>query len=145
MPPAEREDVIRRATEALLAATDPDTGKRIVTRIFRREEDSGLGIGGPAGGDLYLDLAAGYTASSALSDDVVRKAASPIGIGVHGFYPQRSKMQTVWFVAGPGVAAGKEIGGMRLIDIAPTLNYLMGIPSPRNVQGHVIAEALAEH
>jgi arylsulfatase A-like enzyme len=63
-----------------------------------------------------------------------------IGAGVHGFYPQRTKMQTVWFVSGPGVASGREISGIRQIDIAPTLARLLGIPPPRNAQGHVIGE-----
>jgi predicted AlkP superfamily phosphohydrolase/phosphomutase len=57
--PADREQVLRRATDALLDATDPQTGKRIVTRIFRPEEVVGLGMGGPAGGDLYLESLSG--------------------------------------------------------------------------------------
>lgn len=141
--PAEREDVVRRATDALLAATDPETGKRIVTRIFRPEEFVGLGMGGPAGGDLYLDVAPGYSPSAGLNNDVVRKSTSAIGNGTHGFFPLRSKMQTVWFVAGPGIASGKTISGIRQIDIAPTLSHVLGIPVPRDAKGHIIAEALA--
>jgi predicted AlkP superfamily pyrophosphatase or phosphodiesterase len=138
----DREQVLRRATDALLEATDPQTGKRIVTRVFRPDEVVGMGMGGPAGGDLYLDLAPGYFPSTALSADVVRKTASPIGAGTHGFYPHRIKMQTVWFVAGPGIASGKTISGIRQIDIAPTLSRALGIPVPKNARGHVIAEAL---
>jgi predicted AlkP superfamily pyrophosphatase or phosphodiesterase len=140
--PTDREQVLRRATDALLEATDPQTGKRIVTRVFRPEEVVGLGMGGPAGGDLYLDLAAGYVPSAALSNDVVRKSTSLIGNGNHGFFPMRTRMQTVWFVAGPGIAAGKTISGIRQIDIAPTLSQALGIPVPKNAKGHIIAEAL---
>ena len=125
-----------------------ETAAHLLDRVFpivpvRQWVVVGLGMGGPAGGDLYLDLAVGYVPSASLSNDIVRKSASPIGNGVHGFYPQRTKMQTVWFVAGPGVAAGKSIGGMRQIDIAPTLSYLLSIPIPRNAKGHIIGEALA--
>jgi predicted AlkP superfamily pyrophosphatase or phosphodiesterase len=141
--PADREQVLRRAMDALLEATDPQTGKRIVTRIFRPEETVGLGMGGPAGGDLYMDLAPGYSPSARLSNDVVQKSASSIGSGTHGFFPLRTKMQTVWFAAGPGLAAGKTISGMRQIDIAPTLSQALGIPVPKNAKGHVIGEALA--
>jgi arylsulfatase A-like enzyme len=140
--PSNREQVLRRATEALLDATDPQTGKRIVTRIFRPEEVVGLGMGGPAGGDLYLDLAPGYGPSSALSNDVARKSGTLIGGGTHGFFPQRLKMQTVWFVAGPGIASGKTISGIRQIDIAPTLSQALGIPVPKNAKGHIIFETL---
>jgi hypothetical protein len=141
--PADRERVLARAMDALLEATDPQTGKRIVTRVFRPAEVTGLGMGGPAGGDLYLDLAPGYVPSAALSDDVVRKSTSLIGRGDHGFFPLRTKMQTVWFVAGSGIAAGKTIGGIRQIDIAPTLSQALGIPAPKNAKGHIIAETLA--
>ena len=144
VPPNERNDAIRRAADALLAAIDPETGQRIVTRIFRPDEIVGLGMGGPAGGDLYLDFATGYSPNAGLNDEVVRKAASRIGNGVHGFYPQRMKMQTVWFVGGPGVAAGRKISGIRQIDIAPTLSHLLGIPAPRDATGHVIGEVFAE-
>jgi predicted AlkP superfamily pyrophosphatase or phosphodiesterase len=143
--PAERDDVIRRAMAALLAATDPENGKRIVTRIFRPEEVVGLGMGGPAGGDLYLDLAPGYAPSAGLSTDVVRKSTSAIGSGTHGFFPLRTMMQTVWFVAGPGIASsGKTIGGIRQIDIAPTLSQALGIPVPRDAKGHILAEVLTK-
>jgi hypothetical protein len=141
--PSDREQVVRRAMDALLEATDPQTGKRIVTRIFRPEEIIGLGLGGPAGGDLYMDLAPGYSPSARLSNDVVQKNGSSIGSGTHGFFPLRTKMQTVWFAAGPGIAAGKMISGMRQIDIAPTLSRALGIPVPKDAKGHIIAEALA--
>jgi arylsulfatase A-like enzyme len=77
-----------------------------------------------------------------LSNDVVRKSGTPIGSGTHGFFPQRIKMQTVWFVAGPGIASGKTINGIRQIDIAPTLSQALGIPVPKNAKGHIIAETL---
>ena len=144
VPPNEREDVIRRAVDALLAAVDPENGKRIVTRIFRPDEIVGLGMGGPAGGDVYLDFATGYAPNAGLNDEFVRNVASRIGNGVHGFYPLRTKMQTVWFIAGPGIAQGKKIGGIRQIDIAPTLSQLLGIPAPHDAVGHVIGEVFAE-
>lgn len=139
-----REAVLQRATAALIAAVEPETGRRIVTRVFRASEMANLGFGGVAGGDLYLDFAPGYLPSASVSTDVVRRTPLPIGAGTHGFYPDRAKMQTVWFVAGPGVAAGRTIGGVRQIDIAPTLSRLFGIPMPRDAQGHVIGDVFAD-
>jgi predicted AlkP superfamily pyrophosphatase or phosphodiesterase len=144
VPPDSREVVLKRATEALLSAIDPESGRHIVTRVFRPSDVSGLGIDGKTGGDLYLDFAPGYAPSAALSADVVRKSPLPIGTGTHGFYPHRTKMQTVWFVAGPGVAVGRTIAGVRQIDIAPTLSVLFGAPIPRDAQGHVIREVVAD-
>ena len=143
VPLDHRDDVIRQAAEALLAARDPQNGAQIVSRVFRPEESQELGIGGPAGGDLYLDLAEGYTSSGAISSTVAQQLISPIGAGVHGFYPLRPKLQAIWYATGPGLARGKLIRGVRQIDIAPTLSKLMGIPVPRNATGAVVDDALA--
>ena len=143
VPPGEREAVIQAATEALLGATDPRTGRRIVRRVFRPEETLGIGIGGPAGGDLYLDLAPGYAPSRQPLPQVMEEIASPIGSGTHGFFPLRPKMQAIFYLGGAGVAPGRQVGGLRQIDVAPTLAQLLGIPAPKDSRGHVLGEALA--
>jgi predicted AlkP superfamily phosphohydrolase/phosphomutase len=140
----ERDSVIQKAMDALLNAVDPETGRHIVTRVFRSEELSGLGAGGPAGGDLYLDVADGYLPSNVLADRTVRPYAFPAGAGNHGFYSQRRKMQTIWYAAGPGFAHGKTLTNIRQIDIIPTLSHALGIPIPANATGHVIGEAFLD-
>jgi arylsulfatase A-like enzyme len=52
-------------------------------------------------------------------------------------------MQAALTFAGPGVAEGKDLGQVRLIDVAPTLCALVGIEPPANAQGRVIQPALA--
>jgi predicted AlkP superfamily phosphohydrolase/phosphomutase len=140
----QRDIVIRKAMDALLNAVDPETGRHIVTRVFRSEELSGLGAGGPAGGDLYLDVADGYLPSNVLADRTVRAYAIPAGGGNHGFYAQRRKMQTIWYAAGPGFAHSKTLSNIRQIDIIPTLSRAFGIPIPANATGHVIGEAFLD-
>ncbi len=141
---AERETVLRQATDALLAARDPQTGRPIVTRVFRPAEVVGLGIGGTAGGDLYLDVAPGYVPRTGLQAGVVTSDASPIGSGVHGFFPLRTKMQAIFFLGGAGVAKGRQIAGVRQIDVAPTISRLLGIPAPASATGHIVGEALEQ-
>ncbi len=139
---AERETVLRQATDALLAARDPQTGQPIVTRVFRPSEIVGLGIGGTAGGDLYLDVAPGYVPRTGLQAGVVTSDTSTLGSGVHGFFPLRTKMQAIFFLGGAGVAKGRQIAGVRQIDVAPTLSRLLGIPAPASATGHIVGEAL---
>ncbi len=114
------EDVLQQATRTLLSAVDPETGERIVTHVFRPGEVVGLGMGGPTGGDLYLDLAYGYGPAEP-GTSVARWLASRMGMGGHGYYPLRAEMQTVWFLAGGGILPGQELAPVRQIDIAPTL------------------------
>src|SRR5205823_2170057 len=52
VPPGDREAVLRTATGALLATTDPRSGQHLITQVFRPDQMTGLGIGGPTGGDL---------------------------------------------------------------------------------------------
>ena len=104
---------------------------------------AGIGMGGETSADAYLDFADGYVPRNTLGQpSIVQRLPLSIGEGEHGFYPQRMTMQTIWFVTGPGVAAGKTVGPIRLIDIAPTLSRLFGIRAPANAKGHVIGEAL---
>ncbi len=140
--PEDRERILRAATEALLAATDPETGQHIVTRVFRPAECVGLGMGGEAGGDLYFDLAPGYTTTGAFLPSGVRWLESPIGGGEHGYFPYGVKMQAICFFGGAGVRPETRLAGIRQIDIAPTLAYLLGIPTPKDARGHVLGEAL---
>lgn len=139
---ADREAVLRRVEDALLSARDPRDGQRIVRAVFRPNETIGLGIDGEACGDLYFDLMPGYYPLSRVSANIVEPDASPIGSGNHGFFPFRRSMQAICIMGGAGLAAGRKIGPVRQIDIAPTLSHLLGIPPPRDARGHAIADVL---
>lgn len=140
--PADREAVLLEAEEALLSARDPRTGRRIVRAVFRADETAGLGIDGETCGDLYFDLMPGYYPFSRVSSQIIEPDTSPIGSGNHGFFPFRRSMQAVCIMGGAGLAAGKSIGPIRQIDIAPTLARLLGIPAPREARGHAIADVM---
>jgi predicted AlkP superfamily phosphohydrolase/phosphomutase len=143
VPANQKEAVLRQATTALLAALDAETGEQIVTRVFRPTDVMGIGMAGETAPDLYLDFADGYVPKNSIDQSgIVRRLPLSIGSGDHGFFPQRMSMQTIWFATGPGIAAGKKIGLIRQIDIAPTLSRAFGIPAPANAVGHVIGEAL---
>lgn len=140
--PADREAVLREVEEALLSARDPDTGRRIVRAVFRPPETVGLGIDGVACGDLYYDLMPGYYPFSRVSSQIVEPDESAIGSGNHGFFPFRRSMQAICIMGGAGLAAGRTIGPVRQIDIAPTLSHILGIPPPRDARGHGIADVV---
>jgi len=142
--PADREAALRRAEDALLAARDPRDGRRIVRAVFRPGETLGLGIDGDSCGDLYFELMPGYYPMSRLSPNVVEPDDPPIGSGNHGFFPFRRSMQAIFILGGGGVSAGRSIGPIRQIDIAPTLARLIGVPAPGNAYGHAIWDVAPE-
>jgi predicted AlkP superfamily pyrophosphatase or phosphodiesterase len=51
--------------------------------------------------------------------------ASPAG--THGYMPGVKEMDSSFFVTGPGVRAGLDLGGIDMRDIAPTLAALLGV------------------
>jgi hypothetical protein len=125
--PSERAAVIEAATNALLAARDPQTGTQIIRAVFDSGEIRHLGIGGVNGQDVYLDFAKGYAPSSSMSKTVSSVITDLGGSGVHGFLPLRDKMQAICYVGGKGVQAQGELRGVRQVDIHPTVCELLGI------------------
>ncbi len=144
MAPGERTALLELAREAFLDAKDPNTGKHLVWRVFTAEEAPGLGLGGPKGGDLYLDFAPGYYPRSVPSDTIVAPPRGGNSLGMHGHWPQRRLMHAIFYAAGPGLREGVEIPGVRHIDIAPTLSHVLGIPPPADATGHVLGSALLQ-
>ncbi len=143
VPTSDRSEVLEQARRALLASVDPASGQPVVSAVFDPGVCPSLGIGGPSGGDLYLDLAPGYTPTSSLAGGVVQPALSPIGLGSHGFFPHRRSMHAIFYGWGAGFARGRQIGPITQTDVFPTIARLLGVPIPPSVTGHVIGEALS--
>ena len=47
-------------------------------------------------------------------------------------------MHAVFVLAGPGVKHLTDVAGLRAVDVAPTLSFLMGIPGPQNARGAIL-------
>ena len=141
VPAAEREDLVRRLRRLLLALRDGDAP--VITGIYDAQIDGAmLGIGGDAGGDIYLDLVPGYELAAKLNAARVITKREPHGM--HGFNPARPSMRTVMVLNGPGVKAGTKLRDVKIVDFAPTLAWLLGIPTPKNATGRVLFDALAD-
>jgi predicted AlkP superfamily pyrophosphatase or phosphodiesterase len=48
--------------------------------------------------------------------------------GTHGYLPDVREMDSSFFIAGPGIRAGTDLGQIDMRDIAPTLAALLGVP-----------------
>lgn len=137
--PDERAAVVAAVRRAL--GDVRDGGRPVVTAVIDAEVDGAArGLGGPAGGDVYLDLAPGYDFDA--RGDAAEVVAPRAPYGTHLFDPLRPTMRTLLVLNGPDVAAGRRLRGVRTIDLAPTLADLLGIPPPRHATGRVLVEAL---
>jgi predicted AlkP superfamily pyrophosphatase or phosphodiesterase len=59
-------------------------------------------------------------------------------IGAHGYDPRRPEMRAAFLIKGPGVRRNREIGVVRLIDIAPTIARVLGVRL--DAEGRVLTE-----
>jgi predicted AlkP superfamily phosphohydrolase/phosphomutase len=137
----ERASVVERLRGALLGIRDG--GKPVITAVYDAQSDGEkMGIGGEAGGDIYLDLLPGYDFHAGTGLGEIITPREPYGM--HGFNPARPSMRTIMVLHGPGIAAGMRLKSVRLIDFAPTLAKLLGLRAPKDATGRVLQEAFSD-
>jgi predicted AlkP superfamily phosphohydrolase/phosphomutase len=131
--PADSVEPILKRVEAALRGVRDSAGKPVVTRVFRANtaEGDSLGIGGPAGGDLYWSLAPGYYWSALATGPAI--SALPFPQGEHGFPSIDHDMHPALCILGGGKA--RRIGEVRSIDIAPSVASWLGIAPPSDARG----------
>src|SRR5262249_25075950 len=138
----EEEDGVRAAVAAALRAVrDPASGRPVILEVLDpRTPGRNPSFGGPTAGDLYLSSEPGYDLSAATAGALVEEIEPR---GAHNLDPDRREMQVGFVIAGPGVAAGADLGTIRQIDVAPTVAALLGLDPPAQATGSVMTKALA--
>ncbi len=136
-PGAEYEVLRDQIIAALGEVKDPDTGQPIVISAVRREElYEGEHVENMP--DVVITLHANYEGGPAMDGSVI----SPIPL------PELSKLSGVHCMNGIFIMAGGEnirlaasVEGARIVDLAPTIMYTMGLPVPRRMDGKVLLGA----
>jgi predicted AlkP superfamily phosphohydrolase/phosphomutase len=137
----ERASVVKRLRGAMLGIRDG--GKAVIAAVYDAQSDGEkMAIGGEAGGDIYLDVVPGYDFDPRTGPGEIITPREPYG--THGFNPARPSMRTMMVLNGPGIAARKRLQNVRLIDFAPTLAKLLGLPAPKDATGRVLQEAFSD-
>ena len=62
----------------------------------------------------------------------------------HGYPPSVVQMHGIFYAWGAGVAKGREIPRLDMIDIHPTVMALLGLKPGVPLDGHVVSEAIAK-
>jgi predicted AlkP superfamily phosphohydrolase/phosphomutase len=127
-----RADIRKRFSEL----RDPKTGETVVDRMWFKEEIySGPYL--PNAPDILIELKEGYCFAEGIGRDVfVKSAQTPFDKSAN------HELAGILFVKGPNVRAGVEIpDGAKIVDVAPTLLYAMGLPVQENMDGRALVEA----
>lgn len=126
------ESLRSRLVDALVnRCIDPETGNKLVKRVWLREEV----FAGPAmeqAPDVTLTLHDNGFFSVFRSDRILKRRTKTFGT----HHPDG-----VFIIKGPGVLEGQQLGHVNLIDVAPTTLYQLGLPVGLDLEGRVVEEA----
>ncbi|NJE02074.1 alkaline phosphatase family protein [Thermococcus sp. JdF3] len=115
---------------------DPETGEPVIEAIYLKEEIySGPYL--PEAPDIVFLLKRGYglTTFLDLSGPVFESVNS--SFGTH-------HINGIFLACGPGIKEGHEIRPAEIIDVAPTILHIFGIPIPDDMDGKVLMEIFKE-
>lgn len=124
-----RDDLIHK----LLELTDPETGERILISAYKREKIyHGNYVGNAA--DIVFLLRDGYRADLELVADKLVEHQSQSFHTPYG----------IFIAHGPSIKSDEKIGGIDIVDIAPTVLHIFGVPIPDYIDGRVLMEIFKE-
>jgi len=150
VPAAEYENVRTQIIAAFQGLTDPaNPGKQVVARVMRKEElrnvDGSDSLHPSRSGDVVVVTRPPYQFDAATPG---QRIAFSQFFGQHGYLPNlvdlahNVNMHATFVAAGPGIRHRDPLGGVRAVDLAPTMALLMGIPGPQNARGRILYDLL---
>lgn len=137
-PGEEYRAVRAELVDRLQEMTDPDTGERMVDRVYTKEE---LYRGDHAkdAPDILVEWRdMEYWAFDVLAGG--RKIVAPNLRTRSGGH----RMNGIFLAYGPEIAAGRRLEGAQIVDVAPTALHLMALPVPDHMDGQVLQRIFAD-
>jgi len=140
------EQVRTAVINAFSSLTDPaNPGAQVVLRVLRKEElrnvDGSDSLHPNRSGDVVVVLKPPYQFDAATPGQTI---AFSQFFGQHGYLPEtvdlasNVNMHATFVAAGPGIRRQDPLAGVRAIDLAPTIAFLLGIPGPINARGRIL-------
>jgi len=128
-PGDDYERVLQRLEDALRAMRAPETNEPVITEIWRGS-DLFKGKYVDRAPDLFFFTPDMKYKAMGLTDFGSNRVFDDL-YGTHAHH----RMNGLFILRGPGVRQGEQIQGARLIDLAPTIYSLMGVPIPQDLDG----------
>ncbi len=146
VPATDYENVRNQIIDAFQNLTDPaNPGAQVVLSIMRKEElrnvDGSDSLHPSRSGDVVVVLRPPYQFDAATPG---QRIAFSQFFGQHGYLPElvdlehNVNMHATFVASGPGIRRQNPVAGVRAIDLAPTIAFLMGIPGPLNARGKIL-------
>ena len=150
--PEEYEPLRNEIIRTLRNLQDPADGEPAIEFAVRKEEAGFMGMWGEGIGDILFVYSPGHAwTGPEVLNLPEKRVIFPSGGANHGPQPPWTETEfssnlATMIMSGPGVKKGR-IGGdndpmVSLVDIAPTICHIIGIPQPQQAQGRVLRELL---
>lgn len=144
------EQVRTAVINAFQALTDPaNPSAQVVLRIMKKEElrdvDGSDSLHPSRSGDVVVVLKPPYQFDAATFGQTI---AFSQFFGQHGYLPDYVdlangiNMHATFVASGPGIRKQDPISGVRAVDLAPTISFLLNIPGPVNARGKILYNLL---
>ncbi|MBO9715380.1 MAG: alkaline phosphatase family protein [Pseudoxanthomonas sp.] len=108
-------------------AADPASGIAAVL-----DGEQAVAAGALPDAAFVVDSRSGYAMGGALTGEVVTRTEKTIG--THGYLNSHPEMNSSFFIQGPGIGAGRNLGQVDIRRIAPTLARELGVQLPGATQ-----------
>jgi 2',3'-cyclic-nucleotide 2'-phosphodiesterase (5'-nucleotidase family)/predicted AlkP superfamily phosphohydrolase/phosphomutase len=148
VPAANYEAVRNQIIAAFQNMDDPNLPgfQQVVDRVMKKEElrnvDGTDALHPSRSGDVVVVFRPPYQTDAQTPGQLIAPSQF---FGQHGYLPdlvnipRNVNMHATFIAAGPDIRAlAKPVPGVRAIDLAPTIAYLMDIPEPQNARGKVL-------
>jgi predicted AlkP superfamily pyrophosphatase or phosphodiesterase len=123
-----KDEAVKSQVRALLAKLAGDAANGPANGIDRvLEADDLHARGGYPTASFFVGLKPGWKTGNSLTGPAVENIKTG---GAHGALNDLPELRSAFFVVGPGVAAGKDLGVIDMRSIAPTLAGLVELPMP---------------
>ena len=150
VPAADYEMVRNAIIDAFQNLSDPDNpGAQVVLQIFKKEElrnvDGSDSLHPSRSGDVVVVLKPPYQFDAATPGQTI---AFSQFFGQHGYLPETVdfdsgvNMHATFVATGPNIRHQDPVAGVRAIDLAPTISFLMNFPGPINARGRIMFDLL---
>lgn len=137
--PGRREAVLSEIVRGLLAVRGAQ-GEQVVDRVCRPGEIY-HGEALPSAPDLIVLCRPGYQVI-APNEMFFHRSEYRDELFLPHRWSGRHEQQGIFLLRGPAVRRGAEVEGCSVVDVAPTVLYLMGEPVPEYMDGAVLGRAL---
>ena len=128
--------------------TDPaNPGAHVVEDVMLKEElrdvDGSDSLHPNRSGDVVVVLRPPYQFDAATPG---QRVAFSQFFGQHGYFPDlvdlehNVNMHGTFVASGPGIRKQDPVAGIRAVDVAPTISFLLGIPGPQNARGRIMTD-----